>query len=185
MAAPTPPEPVKYFVAILWTDAGKLDLACRDLQAEWGPFDFVGPDHPFDATDYYVPEMGPGQSRRLVGFAQLQSPELLAHAKLRCNALEDAFASSSGRTVNLDIGYLDHGKIVLGTAKGAGQKIYLSQGIYADLVARFKGGRYHPFEWTFPDFKQGRYDAELLALRAAYLLARRKGRTAPGERGTI
>ena len=53
--------------------------------------------------------------------------------------------------------------------KGAGQKIYLSNGIYADLVARYAQGLYQPFAWTFPDFKDGRYDVELGQLRALYL----------------
>jgi hypothetical protein len=30
-------------------------------------------------------------------------------------------------------------------------------------------GRYQPFPWTFPDFKEGRYDAELGEVRAIYL----------------
>jgi hypothetical protein len=57
--------------------------------------------------------------------------------------------------------------------KAAGQKIYLTTGIYADLIARYAQGRYQPFAWTFPDFKDGRYDAELAELRAAYLRQRK------------
>ena len=52
--------------------------------------------------------------------------------------------------------------------KYGGQKIYLGAGIYADLIARYEGGRYRPFAWTFPDFRDGRYDPELAALRQSY-----------------
>ena len=99
----------------------------------------------------------------------MQSPEILAEAKLLCNRFEDTLAGPDGRRVNLDIGYLDHNKVVLASAKGAGQKIYLSRGMYADLVARYARGRYQPFEWMFPDFRDGRYDRELGEIRRLYL----------------
>jgi hypothetical protein len=169
MAAPQPPKPVKYFVALLWRDAAVLPLALTELERHWGPLDFQGAAHPFEGTNYYDAEMGPGLQRRIVTFAALRSPEDLASAKLRCNEIEDRLAGPSGRRVNLDVGYADHNKIVLASAKGLGQKIYLSHGIYADLVARYSHGRYQPFEWTFPDFKGGRYDAELTEIRERYL----------------
>src|SRR5262249_42957684 len=107
--------------------------------------------------------------RRLISCARLVPPEIIADAKLRCNDLEDSLANDKGRRVNLDIGYLDHNKIVLASLKYAGQKIHLHSGVYADLIARYGGGHYRPFEWTFPDFKDGRYDEELGKIRRRYL----------------
>jgi hypothetical protein len=170
MAIPTSPKPVKYFVAILWKDESGLSAACALMKQSWGVIDYQGPDRPFDCTDYYDEEMGQGLQRRIVSFADLRSPEELASGKLRCNDIEENLRPApAGRNVNLDIGYLDHNKIVLASVKGLGQKIYLSQGIYADLVARYGHGRYQPFEWTFPDFKAGRYDEELKSIRERYL----------------
>lgn len=169
MAKPQTATPVKLLVAILWADADALQAAEAELRAAWGEVDFTGADRPFDRTDYYLDEMGAGLRRRLVTFADLIPPESLRLAKLRCNEVEDRLSSGRGRRVNLDIGYLDHNKIVLASVKYAGQKIHLGDGVYADLVARYKHGRYQPFEWTFPDFRDGRYDEELAQIRRTYL----------------
>lgn len=169
MAAPTSPEPAKLFAAILWTGDAELETALRRLAETFGPIDFQSADHPFDLTDYYDQEMGGRPQRRLVAFRDLAPPESIRQAKLTCNAIEDELAQGRGRRVNLDIGYLDHNKIVLASAKAAGQKIHLGDGIYADLVARFARGKYQPFEWTFPDFSDGRYDAELAEMRRLHL----------------
>src|SRR5262249_41419011 len=157
MAAPQLPDPVKLFVAVLWADRDALKRATVLLYAQWGEIDFTGADHRFDVTDYYAPEMGAELWRRLIAFAALVPPDVLAKAKVICNRLEDELAGAQGRRVNLDVGYLDHNKVVLASAKGQGQKVYLGQGIYADLMGRYARGRYQPFEWTFPDFKDGRY----------------------------
>jgi hypothetical protein len=113
-----------------------------------------------------------------LSFEQLVAPESIREAKLACNELEDRLSGGRGRRVNLDIGYLDHNKIVLASAKYAGQKIHLGDGIYADLVGRYRDGRYQPFEWTFPDFRDGRYDTELAEIRRIYLEQLRAGKRA-------
>ncbi len=173
MAKPQNVDPVKLLVGILWAQPGPLQDAAEMLTQNWGSIDFTGPDHPFDITNYYEPEMGGSLYRRLVTFAGLVPPDILVEAKHTCNAIEDKLAGARGRLVNLDIGYLDHNKIVLASFKGAGQKVYIKDGVWADLVARYRGGRYAPFEWTFPDFKDGRYDQELLQIRQTYLLQRK------------
>ncbi|MFT3879833.1 MAG: DUF4416 family protein [Gemmatales bacterium] len=159
---------MKFFVALLrgLTPPARI---LETLEQSWGPLDHQSQFYPFDQTDYYREEMGDALQRQLIAFAELRSPEELAAAKVKCIEIEASFSSEGKRSVNLDIGYLDHNKIVLASVKGLGQKIYLTQGIYADLVARYGHGRYQPFEWTFPDFKQGRYDADLAAIRLRYL----------------
>jgi hypothetical protein len=169
LAKPQSVDPVKLFVAILWSNAEALQSASGELRREWGDFDYIGADHAFDITDYYQPEMGGNLNRRILSFMRLVPPDCLCRAKHVCNEIEDRLAGEKGRLVNLDIGYLDHNKIVLASFKGAGQKIYLSDGVWADMVARYRQGKYQPFEWTFPDFRDGRYDRELNTIRLTYL----------------
>jgi hypothetical protein len=169
MPADPKPDPVLRFVAVLWREPEVLKLAIDRMQQLWGQILLHGPDRPFDLTNYYEAEMGSPISRRMIGFCDLASPIDLPADKRRAIVIEDEFRHFGSRRVNLDVGYLDHNKIVLASVKSAGQKIYLGQGVYADLVARYAHGRYQPFEWTFPDFKDGRYDAELKELRRHYL----------------
>jgi hypothetical protein len=182
MAQPSAPEPLKYVVAILYRLPEALEAGKRELVARWGPLDFEGADHAFDMTGYYEAEMGAPLSRRLLAFECLRPPTDLVAIKLGCNAIEDALAVEGKRRVNLDAGYLDHNKVVLASAKARGQKIYLDRGIYADLVSIYNQGAYQPFPWTFPDFADQRYHAELLAVRRLYLQQMRTWRAQPSCR---
>jgi len=169
MASTHRPAAVKYFIAALFRDRACRDTGIALAVDAWGIIDFHGADHLFDVTEYYEPEMGTPLYRRLVSFEKLMEPTVLIDMKLACNQIEDGLRTDGKRTVNLDAGYLDHNKVLLASAKEAGQKIYLDKGVYADLAGRYKAGKYQPFEWSFPDFKDGRYDSELLTIRAKYL----------------
>jgi hypothetical protein len=179
-------EPVKLLVAALWADERALRSARDSLQEAWGTIDFEGADHPFDVTDYYQAEMGSNLRRRLLSFARLVPPPFLVQAKLEAVEIEDRLRSRrdrsaggpSGRAVNLDAGYLDNHKLVLASLKRAGQKIYLDRGVHADIIVRYAHGRFKPFEWTFPDFRDGRYDQELLEIRRLYMEELRRQRPA-------
>lgn len=169
MAETKLPQPVKFFIAALFSKSEVLSDALVIVKGLWGDLDFQSNDYPFDVTDYYVSEMGEGIYRRIFTLEKLYSPTLLVEMKLKCNSIENDLAYELKRSVNLDAGYLDHNKIVLASAKEAGQKVYLDKGIYADLAGRYKAGKYQSFEWSFPDFKDGRYDNDLLLIRKKYL----------------
>jgi len=175
MAAPKPPLPVKLIIAALYSDENFLNAARDRLIQQFGPVDFTSPSLPFTLTDYYVPEMGAPIMRLFYGFEQLISPGKLARIKLTTNALEDELSFNGKRQVNLDPGYLDPDKLVLASAKYNGQKIYLADGIWADLTLRYEKGHFTAYPWSFADFRSGAYEKIFLRLREIYKAQLRRG----------
>jgi len=163
------PLPLKFLIAVIYREKIYLDRILSQVISSWGEIDFLGNSHPFDVTDYYRAEMGNPLFRKLITLKKLHNPENIVHFKRFCNGLESKMKINGNRTVNLDAGYLDHNKLVLASAKEAGHKIYLSEGIYADLIAKYKQNNYRTFEWSFPDFKADIYQHELLQIRKIYL----------------
>lgn len=169
MAEPQFPKPVKLITAILWNDEYALETALQKMISKWGQIDFQGITHPFSVTNYYEPEMGKNLKRRIISFLKLIPPENIRDIKILSNQIEIEIKNRKGRSINLDVGFLDHNKVVLASAKYGGQKIHLGKGIYADMILRFKNGTFKPFEWTFMDFRNQQYDKELLAIKRIYL----------------
>jgi hypothetical protein len=157
---------VKLFVAVLSHPEIDISYPTQMLGEVFGSIDYTGRALPFNCTTYYEQEMGPNLSRAILGFRGPHTADILVSAKLACIELEKGCAVEGNRRVNLDIGYLDHHKIVLASTKAAGQKIYMDRDIYADLVARYEKGGYQAMPWAFPDFKDGRYGDDFLALRS-------------------
>jgi len=165
---PSLPSQVKLLCAVLFTDEKLLAKATDLLKRKYGDIDFESDLFTFEVSDYYRLEMGWPIFRVFWSFEQLIDPKAIAAIKIECNEIEDQLAIDGKRKVNLDAGYLDYDKIVLASAKYNWQKIYLDLGIYADLTLRYEKGKYVPFPWSFPDFKQGHYNQTLLRIREIY-----------------
>ncbi|MCK5146114.1 DUF4416 family protein [bacterium] len=160
--------PVKLFIGVLYSDVVQFEHALELVQSLYGQIDYRCKDFDFTATDYYVPEMGPSIYRNFISFKKLISAEDITAIKLETNEVELALAVGGSRRVNLDPGYMDFDKIVLASAKYNAQKILLNNGIWADLTLRYEKGQYHPYPWSFPDFKSGIYNAAFMSIRARY-----------------
>ncbi|HUJ74454.1 MAG TPA: DUF4416 family protein [bacterium] len=172
-------EPVKLFAALLYREPEALEAALRALAHCFSAVDHRGAATPFDASDYYAPEMGTGLQRLVVGFSELLPPQELVQAKWQAHRIEHELSVEGRRRVNVDIGYLDRFKVVLASFKARGNKIYLGQQVWADLTLVFQHGRWEALPWTFPDFRAGRFHADLLALRQRYLAQLRGGAAVP------
>ncbi len=157
--------PVKLIAAILYQSESEVEKAYAMLEARFSTIDFKGDFFPFVESDYYGPEMGNGLVRGIISFERLVDPGTLATAKLQARDLENELRKEGGRTVNIDIGFLDMFKVVLASFKSRSNKIYLSDGVWADWLMYFEGGEFKTFLWSFPDFKSGIYDPALKAIR--------------------
>jgi len=159
------PQPVKYFIGALYSDAQLLERAIAICWEQIGAIDSMGDPFPFTATHYYDEEMGGPIHRKFFSFDALMDPGELGRLKNLCNDIEDDLSVDGRRRVNLDLGYLDLHKLILASAKYNGQKIYVSEGIYADPTLIYESGSFQPVENTFPDFKSGDYNPVLIEYR--------------------
>lgn len=164
----SPPDPVKLFIGALYNDSTALAEAREAACARLGPVDYESPVVPFTFTDYYSAEMGGRIDRVFWSFERLIDPSAIVEIKAFTKDVEVRLTRSGKRTVNLDPGYMDYFKVVLASAKFGGNKVYLRDGIYADITLWYEKGRFKPFVWGFPDFKTGAYDAILLKIRERY-----------------
>lgn len=174
------PEPVQLLVGMLASDPEEFDLARELLVRRFGPVERQSDIFPFDVTHYYDEELGTPIRRKFLGFERLIDPGDLAAVKCLTNELEQLRARERGtlprRPVNLDPGYLDAARLVLATTKDRAHRIYLAQGIYAEVTLIYEKGAWQPLPWTYPDYRAPTYHPFLTEVRRAYLKKLRERR---------
>ena len=173
-----PPAPARLFCGMLAANEALLRRAGKLLDEEFGPIDATSDVIPFSFTDYYAGEMGTGLLRKFGSFRPPIDPGGLAEIKLRTNELERQLASveaTARRRVNLDPGYVTPAKVVLATTKNFAHRIYLGQGIYAEITLNFRRNKCVFHDWTYPDFRSESHAHYFLGLRKLCLARARKG----------
>ena len=160
--------PVKLVVGMISGRKPLFDAAQRELVAQFGPVDYESALMPWECTDYYSRELGENLLRKFVAFERLIEPERLAEIKLFTNQLEAKFSEGGARRINLDPGYLDSAKLVLATTKDRDHRIYIGQGIFAEVTLHFQGKSFRAWEWTYPDYATPEYIAFFNQIRALY-----------------
>lgn len=145
--------PVKLFMGIIAVSEGIIEECKKCLQENWGIIDIESELIPFNFTDYYEKEMGMGLFRKWVSFEKLADPAELAAIKTATNAIEQKYLSGDRRTINLDPGYITLANLVLASTKEFSHRIYLSGGIYGEITLIYKGGKFTPLPWTYPDYQ--------------------------------
>ncbi len=154
MGAVHPPAQVKLFCALLVAPAIPVEEIEGALTQTYGTIALRSPTRPFNQTTYYEREMGPNLSRLYVAFDPLVSIAALASVKHITNRLETRWSTPQGRRrVNLDPGYLDLAKVVLASTKDYSHRLYIGDGIFAEVTLRYQQRTFQAWEWTYPDYR--------------------------------
>jgi hypothetical protein len=154
------PTPVLLLVAATSRYEQVLDLGREQCEARFGAALAVSSAFEFGETDYYAQEMGSGLLKQFWAFHAID-PGRLAPVKRQTNEWEAEYAGLKAhpepRPLNLDPGYLTLAKLVLASTKDHAHRIYLADGIYAEVTLSYRRGGWQPFDWTYPDYRRSDY----------------------------
>ena len=139
------PEQVKLIAGIIVSsvlskDVDLLKSIEEELSALYGAIDSRSELIKFDNTDYYRDEMGDDLMRYWVSFDKLCSPENISRVKTGTNELEQKFSLRNKRPINIDPGYITGAKLVLFSTKDYSHRIYIGNGINAEVTLIYKKG---------------------------------------------
>jgi len=160
--------PVKLIVGFIFKEESVLQKAKNFLKRKFGEIDYASQALAFRHTDYYEKEFGKGLKKRLISFKKLIRPESLASIKIDANKIEQKLSHKGLRLINIDPGYLDMAKLVLASTKNYRHRIYLNQGIYAEITLFYENAGFHTWDWTYPDYRTAEYIAIIEHLRERY-----------------
>ncbi|MEG1501994.1 MAG: DUF4416 family protein [Synergistaceae bacterium] len=132
------------------------------LRAEWGEPERISPRIPFIWTNYYT-DISPELDRCFFSYKGMHKFSQLPDWKNLTCEIEQK--TGILRKVNLDPGTIDGARFVLASTKGQAHRIYLRDGIFAEVTLCRRKGHWEKFFYTFPDFKSGVYDSWLELLR--------------------
>jgi len=168
MSTPKEPDPAKLIISLFMNSKDIFESVQPELEKEFGECDMTSSWFNFDFTDYYYKEMGSPLFRRVVVFKEMIHQSDLSGIKVRTNLLEKRFATNGKRSLNIDPGYLLLSRFILATGKDYAHRIYIGNGIYADLTLMYKKGSFNSLEWTYPDYASDEMLHFLEQVRAKY-----------------
>jgi len=167
------------FVAVFSAEDRFLRTALERLEAHWGKIAALGQAFDFVESPYYLrtmlvphpPEGQPLESqhdqppralrKQMALFSDPYDPAELAADKLQSNRWERAWTEElalsqddSKRLINIDPGYLSMTKLVLASTKNREHRIYLRDGIYAEVTLAFRDQAWTSMPWTYADYQR-------------------------------
>lgn len=164
------PHPaVKLIIGFIFTDENILNKAKLYLIKKFGQIDYESQILVFNHTNYYEKELGAGLKRNFISFKKLVEADRLVSIKLFTNKLEQKLCLGSGRRqINIDPGYIELSKLVLATTKDYAHRIYLRQGIYAEITLFYQDKSFRYRDWTYPDYRTSEYIGIFNHIRGIY-----------------
>ena len=168
-------EEEKLIVGVIYHEPEILEAAIARLIEAFGEVEDCSEEFSFSAefSNYYDDEIGGEGLRRIYSFKKCVDASRQAEIKELTNAIEADFSVDGKRRINLDPGFINHGRLMLATTKGAGFRIPLARGIYTELTLYWARGAWQKLPWTYRDYQSERVQSFITEVRRKYLADRK------------
>lgn len=160
------PHQVILFFAVTFNPSFDINEIYTKLDQRYGNRDRIFGPIAFSWTEYYEKEMGNNLLKVYFTYSKLIDREKLAEIKNYTNNLESYYAKDGNRQINIDPGYVARDKFVLASTKDFFHRVYIGEGIFAEVTLHYRKGRYRFFSWTYPDFRDHNFQTFLELVRA-------------------
>lgn len=168
-------EKEKLIIGIIYPTNELYEKIIELLTEKFGAIDFMTEEFSFseEFSNYYDEEIGGEARRKILSFENLVDPAEQASIKIYTNEVEAEFSQDGKRKINLDPGFISHGRLMLATTKKTGFRVPLSDGIYTELTLFYARGGWQKFPWTYRDYQSKRVQDFLNVVRKKYLEQRK------------
>ncbi len=170
------PSPVLLIFAVSSRHVEALDWARTRIAERHGPAVLVSEAFEFTETDYYAATMGTGLKKQFVACEVPVDPARLPEVKRDTNTWEAEYIAlgrhAEPRPLNVDPGYITPAKLVLASTKDHAHRLYLREGIYAEVTLSYQHRSWQPHPWTYPDYRREDYQRFFTECRASLLATR-------------
>lgn len=121
------------------------------------------------SLSYYSKEMGENIKRVLLWADGAYPRGELVEGKLWADSFEQETSVEGARVVNIDIGIILKEQMLLSTSKPYSHRIFLRDGVWAELNYIFENKTYRSLPWTYPDYQCEQKVALFNSLRQSLL----------------
>jgi len=162
MARIQKPHPGRLIISTIYSSMDALADCLKVLERRFGRVQYETIEIETSQTAEYHEEMGDNLLRRFFSFEKPVSRSSLPELKAVCHKVEPMFADTVGdfvfRTVNIDPGILTPDNLVMASHREYNHRLYLRDGVFAEVALVFSRGRFMRLPWTIPDY----YDNEAI-----------------------
>lgn len=177
------PAPFVYpFFAVMYNSRKDYEIILEHLTGRFGEILASGNEYRvIDFTDYYLEEFGDSLKKRFVVMETEVCLESFHRVKIWTNELEVNLYPGEDRSVrvaNIDPGYLEPSKLVLYSTKNFSHRVYVGDGIFAEVTLIYERGNFKFLPWTYPDYRWEPNVEFLKSVRDDIVVLNRKRKTA-------
>ncbi|MDF1544572.1 MAG: DUF4416 family protein [bacterium] len=156
MARITKPPDGRLIISMISPSVDAVADTLEVLEKKFGRVDAETTEIDTSCKDRYREEMGENLYRRFFAFERRVAMDSLADLKSICFKIEPMFADQVGdfifRTVNIDPGILTPDNLVMTSHRPKNHRIYLRNGIYAEMALIYSQGLFMRLPWTSDDY---------------------------------